>query len=83
MDSDWWRDHGPVHTCPACGGDYYRNEMERVGLIMYCRYCLDNDMVPGGRAGDAIESLPDICWACGDLGCRECNWPNEKKRVKK
>ena len=36
-----------LYTCGCCHRQYYRNEMRRSGLVLYCRYCLDNGMVPG------------------------------------
>ena len=87
MNQDWWHKHGPAYTCPACGHDYYRNEMQRVGLVMYCRYCLSMDMVPGVNSATAAPApavqAPDICWVCGRLGCDACRPPEKNQENKK
>lgn len=50
------------NTCYCCGADLCTDELERVGMVMYCRYCLDNDLVPGvDRTGRGKRERGEMC----------------------
>ncbi len=61
MDAGWWSDQPPPsilylqHHCGCCGADRDPGELEEhIGLVMYCRHCLDNDLVAAGAALDKV-----------------------------
>ena len=67
----WWPDNpspSTLHlqqTCGCCGADYAPEELEEhIGMVMYCRHCLDNDLVAGA---DALAKV------CADVGGRDCD----------
>lgn len=59
-------------TCGCCGVDFAPDELEEhIGMVMYCRHCLNNDLVPRPAM---LNKHGHHCYICDGLPgpCPDC-----------